>query len=91
MNVMDDKFIMMNLNDEKSKKVAEVIGNKTCKKILDHLSETKEASEKDIADTLGIPLNTTEYNLKKLMGVGLVEKTKNFFWSKKGRKIPMYK
>ncbi|GBE20578.1 beta propeller domain protein [archaeon BMS3Abin17] len=88
---MDDKFIMMNLNDEKSKKVAEVIGNKTCKKILNHLSETKEASEKDIADTLGIPLNTTEYNLKKLMGVGLVEKTKNFFWSKKGRKIPMYK
>ena len=72
MIIMDDKFIMMNLDDERSKKVAEVLGNKTCKKILDHLSETKEASEKDIADALGIPINTTEYNLKKLIGVGLV-------------------
>ncbi len=88
---MDDKFIMMGLDDERSKKVAEVLGNKTCKKIIDYLSENKEASEKDIADALQIPINTTEYNLKKLLETGLVEKTKNFFWSKKGRKIDLYK
>ena len=63
---MDDKFILMGLNDKRSKKIAEVLGNKTCKKIIDYLAETKQASEKDIADALNIPINTTEYNLKKL-------------------------
>lgn len=88
---MKDKFIMMDVHDERSRKVAHILGNKTCKKIINFLSETSEASEKDIADALGIPLNTTEYNLKKLIKVGLVDKTKNFFWSKRGKKIPMYK
>ncbi|MBR9701969.1 helix-turn-helix domain-containing protein [Candidatus Pacearchaeota archaeon] len=88
---MADKFVLMDLDDRRSKKVAEVLGSKTCKKMLDYLSETKEASQKDISDALGIPLNTVEYNLKKLLASGLVEKTKNFFWSKKGRRIVMYK
>jgi len=86
-----DKFIMMNLEDEKLKSVSEVLGNKTCKKIIDYLSEKKDASEKDLADALNIPINTTEYNLKKLIKSGLVEKTKDFFWSTKGKKIPMYR
>jgi len=87
----EDKFIMIGLGDERSKKIAEVIGNKTCKKIIDYLSEVKEASEKDIADKLSIPINTAEYNLNKLIESGLIEKTKNFFWSVKGRKIDMYR
>jgi inhibitor of cysteine peptidase len=87
----DDKFIIMGIDDDRSKDIAEVIGNKTCKKIIDFLAETKEASEKDISDALKIPLNTIEYNLNKLIKVGLVEKTKNFFWSIKGKKIVMYK
>jgi len=87
----DDKFILMNMDDERTKKVAEVMGSATCKKIIEHLAETKEASEKDIADALGIPINTAEYNLKKLIESGLVEKTKNFFWSVKGKKIGMFK
>ncbi len=88
---MDDKFILMNLEDERSKKIAEVMGNSTCKKILDYLSDVKEASQKDLSDALNIPMNTLEYNVKKLLDSGLVEKTKNFFWSVKGKKIPMYK
>ncbi len=88
---MDDKFIMMGIDDERSKKVAEILGNKTCKKIIEYLADTKEASEKDISDAFGIPINTAEYNLKKLIDSGLVEKTKNFFWSSRGKKIPMYK
>ena len=87
----DDKFIMMGLDDERSKDIAEVLGNKTCKKIIEHLAETKEASEKDISDALGIPINTVEYNLNKLIKTGLVEKAKNFFWSVKGKKIDMYR
>ncbi len=86
----DDKYILMGLDDERAKDMAEVLGNKTCKKIIDFLAETKEASEQDIATALGIPLNTTEYNLNKLKKSGLVVSSKNFFWSRKGRKIEMY-
>ena len=87
----DDKFIMFGLDDEKSKYLAEILANKTCKKIIDYLSEINEASEKDISNALSMPINTVEYNLNKLIKAGLVEKTKNFFWSIKGKKIPMYK
>ena len=87
----DDKFILMGLDDENSKHMAEVLKSKTSKKILDFLADVKEASEKDIADGLEMPINTVEYNLKKLIKSGLVDKTKNFFWSVKGKKIPMYK
>jgi uncharacterized secreted protein with C-terminal beta-propeller domain len=82
---------MFGFDDERSKDLADVLGNKTCKKIIDYLSDIKEASEKDIADALSIPINTVEYNLNKLIKSGLVEKTKNFFWSVKGRKIDMFK
>ena len=88
---MADKFVLMDLDDEKSKDIAEVLKNKTCRKILDYLGDKDEASEQDIATALKIPINTTEYNLKKLIKSGLVEKVKNFFWSVKGRKIAMYK
>lgn len=87
---MTEKYIMFSLEDEESKKVAEILSNKTCKKILNLLAE-KEASETDIARELGIPINTAEYNLKKLIQVGLVKKSKTFFWSTRGKKIPTYK
>jgi len=88
---MEDKYVLMGLGDENSKEVAEILSNKTCKAILDTLSDHIELSEKDISKKLGIPINTVEYNLKKLIKVGLIEKTKNYFWSVKGKKIPMYK
>lgn len=89
--VDDKKFIMMNIDDESSKKVAEVISNPTCKKILNYIADNKEKSEEDIAKDLGIPINTVEYNLKKLLDSGLVEKSNKFFWSKRGKKINLYK
>jgi len=87
----NNKFIFIGLDDDKAGHIAEVLKNKTCKKILDFLADTKEASEKDISDSLKMPINTIEYNLKKLIKGGFVVKTKNFFWSVKGKKIPMYK
>jgi len=87
----DKKFIMINIDDERSKKVAEVISNPTCKKILNYIAENKEKSEEDISKELAMPINTVEYNLKKLLESGLIEKSKNFFWSKKGKKINLYK
>ena len=86
----EEKFVMVSLEDPKMKSLSEVLGNKTCKKIIDYLSENKEASQKDLADALSMPINTVEYNIKKLVASGIVQKRKNFFWSKKGKKIVMY-
>jgi DNA-binding transcriptional ArsR family regulator len=88
---MENKFILLSLDDPKSKNLSDILGNKTCKKIIDLLAETNELSEKDISDRIKAPLNTVEYNLKKLIDLEIVEKTKNFFWSVKGKKIPMYR
>jgi DNA-binding transcriptional ArsR family regulator len=87
---MTEKFLMFSLNDEKSKKLGEVISNPSCKKIIDLLSE-KKLSEGDIAKELKIPMNTVEYNLKNLLEAGIVETAKDHFWSVKGKKIPIYK
>ncbi len=87
---MEKKYVLISLDDEITKKITEALGNKTCKKIISFLAENDESSEKDIADALGMPINTIEYNLKKLIEAELIEKTKKFFWSKKGRKIDLY-
>lgn len=85
-----DKFLLVSLDDEKSKSVAEVLSSKTCKKILGFLSSVPEASQQDISSKIGIPMNTLDYNVKKLLASGFIQKKKNFFWSKKGKKIAMY-
>jgi predicted ArsR family transcriptional regulator len=86
----DENFIMVSLDDSKSKEISEVLGSKTCKKVIAYLSENKEASQKDLSDNLKIPMNTLDYNMKKLLSSGFIQKRKNFFWSKKGKKIIMY-
>jgi len=86
---MTEKYLLFSLDDEKSKKLGEVISNPTCKKIVNLLSE-KDLSEADISRELSMPINTVEYNLKKLLEAGVVEKKKEFFWSRKGKKIDIY-
>ena len=88
--MVNDKFVLVSMNDDRTKKIADVLGNKTCKKIIDYLADHEEMSAKDLSDGLKIPLNTLDYNMKKLLDSELVKKTKNFFWSKKGKKIVMY-
>jgi len=88
---MEEKFIMISMDDEKATKVAEVLSNKTCKKILNLLADQKEVSQTDISQKIKLPISTVEYNIKKLVEAGLIERTTNFFWSVKGKKIPMYK
>ncbi|MEM4702932.1 MAG: helix-turn-helix domain-containing protein [Candidatus Pacearchaeota archaeon] len=87
---MTEKYLLFSLEDEKAKKLGEVVSSKTCKKIVNLLAE-KEASEQGIARELKIPISTVEYNLKKLLDAGIIEKSKNFFYSIKGKKIDMYK
>lgn len=85
-----DKSISIDLGDPRTGKVAEALSNKTCVKILDLLA-SQELTASDISSKLGIPLNTTGYNIEKLIDAGLVEKSSNFFWSVKGKKTPVYK
>ena len=85
----DEKYLLFSLEDEKSKKLGEVISSASCKKIVNMLAE-KEMSESELASSLKMPLNTVEYNLKKLESAGLIEKAKKW-WSVKGKKIDTYK
>ena len=87
---MSKKYLMVSFEDPRMKKLSDVLGNKTCKKIIDLLAE-KEATKTEIAKALKVPLNTVEYNVNKLVEAGLVERSKNYFWSKKGKKIGIYK
>lgn len=86
---MDEKYVLVSLEDERTEKLAGVLGNKTCKKILDFLTD-KEASESEIAKELKMPLNTVGYNIKNLLLAGLIEEKRHLF-SVKGKRIPVYK
>lgn len=87
---MAEKHLLFSLEDDNAKALGEAIANKTARKIVNFLTE-EESSENKISKALGIPLNTVEYNLNKLLKAGLIEKSKKFFWSEKGKKIPTYK
>lgn len=86
---MNKKYLMLDLDDERISNLADVLGNKTSKKIIEYLSD-KEASETEIARDLNLAANTVNYNIDKLLKSGLIEKSKNFFWSVKGKKIITY-
>ena len=83
-----EKFILVSLEDDKAKKLAEVISNNTCRKILDKLSE-KEYTETELSEHLKIPISTIHYNLKHLLQAKLVETTE-FHYSKKGKEVQHY-
>lgn len=87
---MAKSSIMIDLDDPRSAKIADVMSNKTSKKVLALLAEG-EMSSSELAAELKMPLNTVGYNLKKLVDAGLIEKSKKFFWSTKGKRIEFYK
>jgi len=88
---MVEKILNINIDDENSAKIAEILGNKTCKRILGLIAEKEGLSETDISRELKIPANTVNYNIKKLINTGFIEATRDFFWSVKGKKIKTYK
>ncbi len=81
-------FLLVSLEEDKAKKLAQVISNDTCRKILDYLAK-KEATETELAEQLNIPISTVHYNLKQLSESGLVT-AEEFHYSKKGREINHY-
>lgn len=83
-----EKFIVVSLEDEKSKDLANVISNDTSRKILSFLSD-HEASESDIVKALSLPASTVNYNIQNLVKSNLIE-VKDFYWSGKGNKVNVY-
>jgi len=86
---MNNNFLLISLDEKKSKKIAEAINNDTGRKILDHLSK-KECTESDLAKELSIPISTVHYNLKQLMEANLVI-VDEFHYSSKGKEVNHYK
>jgi|SRR3989338_1607844 len=82
-------FLLLSLEDAKINKIANIVSNDSCKKILDYLSE-KEGTETEISQKLNIPLSTAHYNLQQLMDAGLIA-TEEYHYSPKGREVYHYK
>src|SRR3989344_5147217 len=84
----EEKFLLLNLEDNKSKELAQVMSSDTARKILNFLAN-KPLSETEIAEKLSLPLPTVHYNIKQLLNSGIIE-IKDFLWSEKGKKIQLY-
>lgn len=82
-------LILLSLEDSKINKIANVVSNESCKKILDYLAD-KEATESELAEKLQIAISTIHYNLQQLIDSGLVV-VDEFHYSKKGREVNHYK
>lgn len=84
------KMLMVSLEDEDSKDIAQVITNKSCRKILDYLSQNDKATEGEIAKALNLPLSTTNYSIKQLISAELIVGDE-YNYSEKGKKVFHYK
>lgn len=84
-----EKEISISLGDKNLKGVSEVLGNKTAMRILDELAE-RDLSVGDLAVRLGMNLKTVDYNVRKLLKVGLVSQV-DHFWSSRGKKVMVYR
>ncbi len=86
----DEPFLLVSLEEAKAKKLASVLQNKTCTKLLNHLSRHKEATESKLAQQLKLPLSTVHYNLQQLVTAGLVV-ADEYHYSAKGREVLHYR
>ncbi|MFH1769969.1 MAG: helix-turn-helix domain-containing protein [archaeon] len=84
-----ESFLLVSLNEDKTKDLAQAVSNDSCRKILDYLAE-HEATESDIAKELKVPISTVHYNLQQLIKGGLVV-VEEFHYSEKGKEVNHYK
>ncbi len=85
-----NKFIMLNLEEEPAKELAEVLSSEKSRAILNYLADKEHATASEISKALNIPLSTLNYQLKKVVASGLVDNDE-FHYSKKGKTIEHYK
>jgi DNA-binding transcriptional ArsR family regulator len=85
---MKENFLLISLKEDESKQLAQVISNRTSRKILDLLAE-KSHTETDIAKKLNLPLSTVHYNMQALVRAKLVT-ADEYHYSKKGKEVNHY-
>ncbi|MCD4759537.1 helix-turn-helix domain-containing protein [archaeon] len=85
---MEEETLML-LSMKDSKAVADALSNKTAQKILAYITKNKEATESELSEKLKVPLPTIHYNIQQLKKSNLI-KSKEFFWSKKGKKMRVF-
>ena len=86
----ESSFLLVDLKEDKAKKLAQVISNDSCRKILDYLTHKDKATETEISKDLKLALSTVHYNLKHLNKSGLVI-VEEFHYSQKGKEVNHYK
>ncbi len=84
----DNAFMLVSLKDKGAKKLAQVISNDTCKRILELLAK-KEATETELSKELGMPMSTVHYNLQNLVEAKLVN-AGEYHYSEKGKEVLHY-
>ncbi|HIG97884.1 TPA: helix-turn-helix transcriptional regulator [Candidatus Woesearchaeota archaeon] len=82
-------FLLVSLEEDKAKQLAQIVSNDICRKILDYLSSKEHATETAIAKDLVIAISTVHYNLKQLLQSGIV-KAGEFHYSEKGKEVLHY-
>ncbi|MFH1073259.1 MAG: winged helix-turn-helix domain-containing protein [Nanoarchaeota archaeon] len=85
----DEPFLLVSLKESEAKKLAQVISNDTCRRILDELSHG-DATETQLSKQLKQPISTIHYNLKHLLDAKLVQ-IDEFHYSEKGKEVNHYK
>jgi len=83
-------FLLVSLQEEKAKELAQVISNDSCRKILNYLSEKQDATESELAQKLNIPISTVHYNLQHLVKASILS-VEEFHYSEKGKEVLHYK
>jgi DNA-binding transcriptional ArsR family regulator len=71
-------------------KVAAALQNEKCRRILDHLGTTKDATETELAEALKIPLSTVHYTMKVLAEANLVHNDV-YSYSSRGKQVTHYR
>ncbi len=84
----ENTFLLLSLEEEKAKKLANVISSDVCRRILDYIAN-KDSTESEISKDLNIPISTIHYNLRQLVEAGLV-KADEFHYSEKGKEVNHY-
>jgi len=85
-----NNFLLVDLNESKTKRLAETITSDTSRKILNYLAEKEQDTEANAAKELGIPISTVHYHLQKLQEAQLVI-AEEYHYSPKGREVNHYK
>ncbi|MGB9938980.1 ArsR/SmtB family transcription factor [Methanosarcina sp.] len=83
----EEKLLILQLSED-SRKIARLLSSETSIKILKLLNK-ESMSAGNLADELGVRLNTLKYNLDSLLEAGMI-RIRHVKWSRKGREVKVY-